>query len=181
MSEARATFTAQQVREIHDQPLTELIHRAQGAHREHHQADAVQLCSLLSIKTGGCPEDCAYCPQSARHGTRTEPEKLMPVEQVLERLQEGFDPLVRDLGRRSGQRDNRWTHVVAAEGASEVTAELAVERPAAPPAPGSAAPAPPPAPSGPTALERLDKLEAAVAELKEELRGLRVRLGDLEE
>ena len=85
MSEARATFTAQQVREIHDQPLTELIHRAQGAHREHHQADAVQLCSLLSIKTGGCPEDCAYCPQSARHGTRTEPEKLMPVEQVLER------------------------------------------------------------------------------------------------
>jgi biotin synthase len=76
-------WTLQAVRSLHDLPLTDLIQRAQQVHREHHEADAVQLCTLLSIKTGGCPEDCGYCPQSAHHKTGTKPEALMPVEQVL--------------------------------------------------------------------------------------------------
>jgi uncharacterized protein len=109
------------------------------------------------------------------------------VEAVLQRLEGGFDALVRDLGRRPGQRDNRWTHIVAAEGATEAAVELAVEPPAPaapaavpPAAPSYAAPAAPPVPSGPSPHQRLDRLEAELAELKEELRSLRVRLGDLE-
>jgi biotin synthase len=75
--------TLQAVRRLHDSPLTELLHRAQQVHREHHPPDAVQLCTLLSIKTGGCPEDCGYCPQSAHHDTAVRPEPLLPVEEVL--------------------------------------------------------------------------------------------------
>ncbi len=106
-------------------------------------------------------------------------ESKEEVEEVLKGLEQGFDALVRDLGRRSGQRDNRWTHIVAAEGASEATADLAVEAPA-PVSPSVRAPSSPPEPSGPTPAERLDKLEAELAELKGELHSLRVRLGDLE-
>jgi biotin synthase len=83
MTDARAQVSPEQVREIHDLPLTDLIARAQQVHREHHRPDAVQLCSLLSIKTGGCPEDCSYCPQSARHEGGVKAEKLMDVEHVL--------------------------------------------------------------------------------------------------
>ncbi len=104
------------------------------------------------------------------------------VAQVLRKLEEGFDPLVRDLGRQLGQRDNRWTHIVAAADASEAQAEFAASTPVPPSVPAtSSPPAPlPPAPSGPTPVERLDKLEAEMVELKEELHALRVRLGDLD-
>ncbi len=112
-------------------------------------------------------------------------ESKEEVEEVLHELERGFDALVRDIGRRPGQRDNRWAHTVAAEGATEATAELAAEAPASAPPPAPAmAPAPaiaPQEPSGPTAIERLDALEAEVADLKEELHSLRVRLGDLDE
>jgi biotin synthase len=81
--EPKPQWTLHAVRALHDLPLTDLISRAQQVHRQHHEADAVQLCTLLSIKTGGCPEDCGYCPQSAHHKTGTKPEALMPVEQVL--------------------------------------------------------------------------------------------------
>jgi pyruvate-formate lyase-activating enzyme len=65
-------------------PFTELVFRAQAVHREHHDPAAVQLSSLLSIKTGGCPEDCAYCPQSRRYPTAVEDAPLMAVGDVLE-------------------------------------------------------------------------------------------------
>lgn len=84
MSETRRTWTVQEVRHLHDLPLTDLIHRAQEVHRKHQPKDAVQLCTLLSIKTGGCPEDCGYCPQSAHHKTGVKPQALLPVEEVLE-------------------------------------------------------------------------------------------------
>src|SRR5438477_1873202 len=58
--------------------------RAQMLHRQHHAADEVQLCTLLSVKTGGCPEDCAYCPQSRRYVTGVEDEPVLPLEVVLE-------------------------------------------------------------------------------------------------
>jgi biotin synthase len=63
--------------------FNDLLHRAQSVHRQHFDANAVQLSTLLSIKTGGCPEDCAYCPQSARYRTGVENEPLLPLEDVL--------------------------------------------------------------------------------------------------
>ncbi|KQZ79450.1 biotin synthase [Rhodanobacter sp. Root561] len=66
-------------------PFNELLHRAHTVHREHHDPNAVQVSTLLSIKTGGCPEDCAYCPQAARYDTGVTAQKLMDVDDVLER------------------------------------------------------------------------------------------------
>jgi len=79
----RHDWTLAEVRGIHDLPLLELVHRAQSVHRDHFGDNQVQLCSLLSVKTGGCPEDCAYCPQAARYHTGVEAEPLMQVEEVL--------------------------------------------------------------------------------------------------
>src|SRR5437899_1869373 len=75
--------TPAEVRAVHDLPLPELVFRAQDVHRRHHAADAVQLSTLLSIKTGACPEDCAYCPQSARYDTGVEPERLWDAGEVV--------------------------------------------------------------------------------------------------
>jgi biotin synthase len=69
--------------ELFDLPFMDLLLRAQTVHRRHHPANAVQRSSLLSIKTGACPEDCAYCPQSSRYATDLEQTPLMPLPQVL--------------------------------------------------------------------------------------------------
>jgi len=79
-----ADYTLKAVRAIHDLPLPELILRAQTVHREHHPAGEVQLCSLLSVKTGGCPEDCAYCPQSSKYDTGVDAERMMKPAEVLD-------------------------------------------------------------------------------------------------
>jgi biotin synthase len=79
----RHDWSLDEVIAIHDLPLPELVFRAQTLHRQHHPPDEVQLCSLLSVKTGGCPEDCAYCPQSAHYSTGVERERMMPVGEVL--------------------------------------------------------------------------------------------------
>jgi biotin synthase len=68
---------------IHDTPLFELLDRARAVHVENHPKGEVQLCSLLSVKTGGCPEDCAYCPQSAHHQAELVRERLLDVDEVL--------------------------------------------------------------------------------------------------
>ncbi len=80
---ARHDYTLEEVRAIHDLPLPQLMLRAQTVHQQHHAADEVQLCSLLSVKTGGCPEDCGYCPQSSKHDTGLEVEKMMTPAEVL--------------------------------------------------------------------------------------------------
>ena len=76
--------TLAEVRSIHDLPIPDLVLRAQLVHREHHPAADVQLCSLLSVKTGGCPEDCAYCSQSSRYDTGLEKQRMMKTPEVLE-------------------------------------------------------------------------------------------------
>ncbi|MFN9389168.1 MAG: biotin synthase BioB [Betaproteobacteria bacterium] len=76
-------WTVEQVQALLDLPLPELLFRAQTAHREHHDPARVQLSTLLSIKTGGCPEDCGYCPQSVRHSTGVEDQDLMALDAVL--------------------------------------------------------------------------------------------------
>jgi biotin synthase len=73
----------QQIREIHDLPLFELVDRARAVHLAFHQKEKVQLCTLLSVKTGGCPEDCAYCPQSSHYETKVKGEAMLKVDEVM--------------------------------------------------------------------------------------------------
>jgi biotin synthase len=79
----RHDWTVSEIRAIHDLPLPQLMLRAQTVHQQHHQPEEVQLCSLLSVKTGGCPEDCAYCPQSSRYDTEVGVERMMSKDEVL--------------------------------------------------------------------------------------------------
>jgi biotin synthase len=76
--------TKEQLLELYNKPLLELVFEAASIHRQFHNAREVQMSSLLSIKTGGCPEDCGYCPQAARYHTDVEAHKLMSVESVVE-------------------------------------------------------------------------------------------------
>ena len=82
-SPSRHDWTRQEIGALFDLPFPELMFRAQTAHRQHFDPTEVQISTLLSIKTGGCPEDCAYCPQSARYDTGVRAEKLMALETVL--------------------------------------------------------------------------------------------------
>ena len=88
-SEIRHDWTTDEVLEILRAPLIDLLYRAQGLHRRYHEDNTVQLASLLSIKTGACPEDCKYCPQSAHYAKETglERETLLDVDTVLEKAQ----------------------------------------------------------------------------------------------
>jgi len=82
-SEAAAAWTVERVRALFELPFSDLLFRAQQIHREHFDPNRVQLSTLLSIKTGACPEDCAYCPQSARYSTGLEAERLMSAEEIV--------------------------------------------------------------------------------------------------
>ncbi|MGD8601871.1 MAG: biotin synthase BioB [Gemmatimonadota bacterium] len=83
MPDIRTDWTRDEVQKIYDTPLMELIYQAATVHREHHETGEVQVCTLLSIKTGACPEDCAYCPQSARYQTDIEKHGVLPKDEVL--------------------------------------------------------------------------------------------------
>src|SRR4051812_44990279 len=90
-SELRHDWTVAQIEALFALPFADLMFRAQEVHRAHHSANAVQMSTLLSIKTGACPEDCAYCPQSVRYDTGVEREKLVPLEEVRARAQAARD------------------------------------------------------------------------------------------
>jgi biotin synthase len=81
--EIRHDWSVAEVEALFSLPFNDLLFRAQTVHRAHFPANQVQLSTLLSIKTGGCPEDCAYCPQAARYDTGVEAQKLMAVQTVL--------------------------------------------------------------------------------------------------
>ena len=84
-AEPRHDWSVDEILTILKTPLIELVHRAQVTHREWHEEGTVQLASLMSIKTGACPEDCKYCPQSAHYAktTKLEKERLVNVDIVL--------------------------------------------------------------------------------------------------
>ena len=84
----RHDWSRDQVLALFDLPFPELMHRAASVHRECFDPREVQVSTLLSIKTGGCPEDCAYCPQSARYDTGLQAQKLMSVEDVIEKARQ---------------------------------------------------------------------------------------------
>lgn len=82
MEELKHNWTVKEIKKIYEMPLLELVFNAATIHREYHNPREVQVSSLISIKTGGCPEDCAYCPQAARYHTDIKVHKLMEVEEV---------------------------------------------------------------------------------------------------
>ena len=84
----RHDWTTERVEALYHLPLTELLFRAQSEHRRHHDPQTVQRCTLLSIKTGGCPEDCGYCPQSAHYDTGVARTELMRADAVIEAARE---------------------------------------------------------------------------------------------
>lgn len=88
MSKQQRRWSKEEVTTIYEQPFNDLLNAAHTTHRQNHPANTLQLATLLSIKTGACPEDCGYCSQSAHHSTHVEKEKLMSVEQVLQRARE---------------------------------------------------------------------------------------------
>ena len=123
----RHDWTVAEIEAIYTAPFADLIVRAQSVHRAHHRADEVQGCMLLSIKTGGCPEDCAYCPQSAHYSTGVERHELMSVDETLEaarrRARAGRDALLHGRGlarrrrrRRSSTACSRWCAASARSG-----------------------------------------------------------------
>ncbi|MGD9388713.1 MAG: biotin synthase BioB, partial [Gammaproteobacteria bacterium] len=85
MPDVRTDWRLEEVRALFELPLFELLYRAHGVHREHFPGHEVQVSTLLSVKTGACPEDCAYCPQSVRHDTELPVDPLLEVEAVVER------------------------------------------------------------------------------------------------
>ena len=78
----RHDWTREEILALFELPFMDLLYRAQQVHRAHFDPNRIQVSTLLSIKTGGCPEDCAYCPQSAHHHTELDIERLLPVEAV---------------------------------------------------------------------------------------------------
>jgi biotin synthase len=88
---ARHDWAREEIRAIYNAPLLDILFKAQALHRQHFEPGEVQLCQLLSIKTGGCPEDCAYCPQSAHYTTDLERQDLLPINHVLETAREARD------------------------------------------------------------------------------------------
>jgi biotin synthase len=88
MSQLRNNWTKEEIADIFNSPILDLIYRGATVHRQFHDAQEVQVCTLLSVKTGGCPEDCGYCPQAARYHTDVKVHKLMEVEEVLTKAHE---------------------------------------------------------------------------------------------
>lgn len=84
----RNNWTREEIAAIYNKPVLDLMYEAATVHRQYHQAGEVQVCTLLSVKTGGCPEDCAYCPQAARYNTSVKAHKLMEVGEVLQKAVE---------------------------------------------------------------------------------------------
>ncbi|MBF9252593.1 biotin synthase BioB [Pontibacter sp. 172403-2] len=88
----RNNWSLEEIKELYNKPVLELIVEAANVHKQYQATGEVQVCTLLSVKTGGCPEDCAYCPQAARYNTGVDVHKLMSQEQVLasaQRAKEG--------------------------------------------------------------------------------------------
>jgi len=79
----RTNWTRPEISALYHQPILDLLVQAQTAHRQYHPPNQVQMCRLLSIKTGGCPEDCVYCPQSAHYPAGTTRQPLMNTDEIM--------------------------------------------------------------------------------------------------
>ena len=85
MSELRHDWSKTEITTLFDLPFNDLLFQAQSIHRQHFDPNQVQVSTLLSIKTGACPEDCGYCSQSAKNDAEVERERLLPLDEVIEK------------------------------------------------------------------------------------------------
>ncbi len=112
----KKVWTLEEVHELYNTPLLELVYRAATVHRQHHNPREVQISTLVSIKTGGCPEDCAYCPQAARYATGVENNDLLSVETVRSAAMQaqaiGASRLCMGAAWRNVKDDEDFDHVV---------------------------------------------------------------------
>ena len=108
LPEIRTNWSRDEVAAIYRTAIPELIYRAQTIHRQFHPADRVQTCQLISIKTGGCPEDCAYCPQSAHYDADVERQGLLDPQHVIsvarDAAETGRYPFLHGRGVEAGAR-----------------------------------------------------------------------------
>lgn len=88
MSTIRNDWTREEISQIYNLPIMDLIYTAATVHRQFHDPNEIQVCTLLSVKTGGCSEDCGYCPQSAKYTTDVKAQKLMDVGDVIAKAEE---------------------------------------------------------------------------------------------
>ena len=105
LAEVRHDWRREEIDQIYRQPILVLVGQAQQVHLKHHDPRDIQLCQLISIKTGGCPEDCAYCPQSAHYETDVENEALLDVEAVVEAARKARDEGVHRFCMGAAWRD----------------------------------------------------------------------------
>ncbi len=116
MSNTKKTWTLEDILAVYRTPLLELVFQAATVHRQYHDPSKVQISSLLSIKTGGCPEDCAYCPQAARYFTDIDENDLMSVDQVrtaaLRAKEMGASRLCMGAAWRNVQEGKDFDHVL---------------------------------------------------------------------
>ncbi len=109
-------WTLDEIMEVYNMPLLELVFQAATVHRKHHNPREVQISTLLSIKTGGCPEDCSYCPQAARYHTDIDKNDLMSVEQVekaaIDAQATGSSRLCMGAAWRNVKNDDEFEHVL---------------------------------------------------------------------
>lgn len=91
MNSIRHDWTREEIAAIFNTPVLDLVYQAATVHRAHHDPQEVQVCTLLSVKTGGCPEDCSYCPQAARYHTNVKVHKLLETSEVLDAAQKAKD------------------------------------------------------------------------------------------
>jgi len=91
LGQVRTDWTLDEVRSLFALPFADLLFHAQSVHRRHFDPNEVQVSTLLSVKTGACPEDCAYCPQSVRHDTGLDREQLLAVDEVVDRARAARD------------------------------------------------------------------------------------------
>lgn len=129
MSLVRTDWTLSEIEEIYHLPLLKLTHQASNIHHQFHEIGEVQVCTLLSIKTGGCPEDCAYCPQSSRYQTGIDNERLLDVEEVIDaaKLAKEFGSTRFCMGAawRHAKSNKQWNQVLEmVKGVAELDLEV---------------------------------------------------------
>ena len=109
-TQVESRWSREKILEVHQLPLMELLYKASSVHRDFHDPNKVQVSALLSIKTGGCPEDCAYCPQAARYHTKVDKNDLMTVEQVRQKAKKAKENGVSRLCMGAAWRNVKEGH-----------------------------------------------------------------------